>query len=201
MNGRTKKGLKKLVCAGMVILAIVGCAKANLVDSNSVVEDGIEYYIQTNKSVYDLGEDVELLYRITNLTDENRKLGGLSPVWDITVSEQNADDFYPLWSWSLHHPSEPPGPAFLYLDPHESLEITEIWPQIDDNLTRDPGDDTQVPPGIYKVTGVLNPPLIDVNPSAIDVAVDIRIVPEPTSLPLFAAGLPIVYYISRKRRN
>ena len=62
-----------------------------------------------------------------------------------------------------------------------------------------PVDDISVAPGIYKVTGVLNPPLIDVNPSAIGVAVDITIVPEPCSMVLFVGGLLIVKYFNGKR--
>jgi len=79
MASKMKKGLEKLVCAGMVVLALAGCANATLrttlVDSNSIVEYGIEYYIQTDKSVYNLGESVEMLYRVTNVTDGNVKIG------------------------------------------------------------------------------------------------------------------------------
>ena len=38
------------------ILITERSAKANLVNSNSIVEDDIEYYMQTDKDVYDLGE-------------------------------------------------------------------------------------------------------------------------------------------------
>ena len=69
MSGEEKKRMKRMVCAGIVTLVLAGCATANLVDSNSIIEDDIEYYLQTDKAVYDLGENVELLYRITNLSD------------------------------------------------------------------------------------------------------------------------------------
>ncbi len=53
------------------ILITERSAKANLVNSNSIVEDDIEYYMQTDKDVYDLGENVEMLYRVTNLGSED----------------------------------------------------------------------------------------------------------------------------------
>ncbi len=74
MSREAKKNRKKLICAGIVALALTACAKANLIDSNSIVQDDIEYYMQTNKSVYDLGEDVELLYRVTNLGNDESPL-------------------------------------------------------------------------------------------------------------------------------
>ncbi|MCX5637494.1 MAG: hypothetical protein NTX52_07355 [Planctomycetota bacterium] len=42
----------------VLVLGTVRLAKATLVNSNSIIEDGIEYYIQTDKSVYELGEGV-----------------------------------------------------------------------------------------------------------------------------------------------
>ena len=47
MNWEAKKSLKNLICAGLVILAVVIPAKATLVNSNSIIVDNIEYYIQT----------------------------------------------------------------------------------------------------------------------------------------------------------
>ena len=71
MNGEANKSLKKLICAGISILFITTCAKATLVNSNSIVQDGIEYYTQTDKAVYDLGENVEMLYRVANLSEDD----------------------------------------------------------------------------------------------------------------------------------
>lgn len=45
------------------------------VNSNSKVIDGIEYYVQTDKSVYTLGENVEILFRVSNLGDNSLTLG------------------------------------------------------------------------------------------------------------------------------
>ena len=192
MTGRIKKILKKLVCAGIVTLVLVGCAKATLVDSNSIVRDGIEYYIQTDKSVYDLGEDVEILYRITNLTDEEWRVTGAASLRFIFVAPKGAEWFESIWYWV--EPS-PPGTAGFTLQPNGSVEVSVVWPQIDTQGTpHELGDDTQVTPGIYRITGRLKP-------TNTNVAVDITIVPEPGSLILFVVGLPLANYIKRRIRD
>jgi len=193
MGGEAKKKLKKLICTVIVILALAGMeeAKANLVDSNSIVEDGIEYYIQANKSVYDLGEDVEILYRITNLTDQEWTVIGIGPLRFIFVAPEGAEWFDAIWDWG--EPSLP-GPTGFTLQPNGSAEVSAVWPQIDTRGTREPGDDTQVPPGIYTITARLRP--TDTN-----VALDVTIVPEPCSLILFVASLAILNHINRKRRD
>ena len=194
MTGRIKKNIKKLFWAGIVLVILAGHPKdagATLVDSNSIVRDGIEYYIQTNKSVYNLGENVEILYRITNLTDQEWTVLGGGSLRFILVAPKGAEWFDPIWEW--YEPA-PPGPSGFTLQPNGSVEVSAVWPQIDTQGTRDPGDDIPVPPGIYTITARLMP--TDTN-----VAVDVTIVPEPGSLILFVVGLPIVNYINRRRRG
>ena len=170
MTGRIKKILKKLVCAVIVTLVLVGCAKATLVNSNSVFQDGIEYYIQTDKSVYDLGEDVEILYRISNLTDQEWTVSGGAPLRIIFVAQKDAEWFESIWQW--FEPA-PPGSIGLRLEPGQSAEINETWPQIDMQGTPESGDDTQVSPGIYRITGFL---FLHQYPTDTDVSVDITVV-------------------------
>ena len=193
MTGRIKNPLKKLVCAGISILFMTVSAKATLVDSNSIVEDGLEYYIQTNKSIYDLGEDVEIMYRITNLRTEVWEVLAFPPLRDILVAERKGQDFNEIWtlSWFRNYP---PGPRVLRLYPGESSEMNVIWPQIDAQGTRDPIDDISIAPGIYRIRGILYP-------TDVSVAVEITIVPEPGSLILFVVGLSIANYINRRRRD
>jgi len=181
MTGRIKKILKKLVCAGISILFMTVSAKATLVDSNSIVEDGIEYYIQTDKPVYDLGEDVEMLYRITNLRTEMWQVTAFPPLRDILVAARKGQDFNEIWrlSWFRNYP---PGPRVLRLQPGESSEMNVIWPQIDAQGTRDPIDDISIAPGIYRIRGILYP-------TDVSVAVDITIVPEPATIILLALGI------------
>jgi hypothetical protein len=166
-------------------------AKATLVNSSTTIQDGIEYYIQTDKAVYDLGQEVEIRYRITNLTDQQWQVGGVTPGWMIFVAPKGAEWFDGIWEWA--EPG-PPGPTGLRLQPNEFMEISEMWPQINMQGTpHEPGDDIQIPPGIYRITACLK--LTDTN-----VAVDVTIVPEPTSMALFLAGMSIFIAFDRKRR-
>ncbi len=86
MSGIRREKLGRLICAGIATLALAGSAKATLINSNTVVEDEIEYYVQTDKSVYDLGEDVEILYRITNSGTEMWQVIAFTPPRDILVA-------------------------------------------------------------------------------------------------------------------
>ena len=70
MLGKTNQIFKKLVYAGIVasILLAGAAGKARSApDSNSIVVDDIELYVETDKSFYYLGENVEMLYRLTKL--------------------------------------------------------------------------------------------------------------------------------------
>jgi hypothetical protein len=98
MTGRIKKILKKLACVYISILLMTVSAKATLVDSNSIVEDGIEYYIQTDKAVYDLGGNVEILYRVTNVSTDPIDIGMVlrGPWVDFFVT---ADDNTDIWQY------------------------------------------------------------------------------------------------------
>lgn len=68
--------------------------------SNSIIVDDLEYYIQVNDSVYSLGEDVEMLFRLTNLKSEEWIVNSLFPVWDILISENEGENFDEIWNWS-----------------------------------------------------------------------------------------------------
>ena len=70
MNGEAKKRLKKLFFAGISILFITANVKATFVDANAV-DEGLEYYIRIDKGVYDLGEAIEALCRVTNVGIES----------------------------------------------------------------------------------------------------------------------------------
>ena len=187
--------LKKIAFAGIVGLVILAGhpkdAGATLVDSNSIFQDGIEYYIQTNKSVYNLGEDVEILYRITNLRDEELYIMALAPVQDFFVAqEESGQSFKEIWRWGWFNVPIA-GPGVLSLQPNESAEISDIWPQLDWMETWELEDDAQVPPGRYRIYGVVN--RVEM------VNVDINIIPEPCSLVLFATGMSILIYSNKKR--
>ena len=57
MNEETRKNVKRLFFARIIILCLVGYAKATIIDSNSIIKDGIEYYIQTDKGRLRFGRE------------------------------------------------------------------------------------------------------------------------------------------------
>jgi hypothetical protein len=124
-------------------------------NSKTIVEDGIEYYIQTDKSVYELGEHTEILYRISNLTDEVWGVTRSVRIKDIIVEIKEGENFRGVWRYGWEH-SQPPGPQFLILQPGESLEWREPWPQFNMNWAGGRWDYHQAPPGKYRVTGVVD---------------------------------------------
>jgi hypothetical protein len=168
-------------------------AKATLVNSNSLIEDNIEYYMQTDKAVYDLGENVEILYRVTNLRDEEWRVVGFSPMMDITVAAREGEVFNEIWNWSWDK-VHPMGPVVFRLQPGESAEISGIWPRIDLNGSAEIEDHTQVPLGIYRTIGVFYP-------THSSIAVDITIIPEPATLALLGLGLAGLLVRSKKRKH
>ena len=164
-----------------------------------MVQDGIEYYIETNKPVYDLGEDVEILYRITNQTDEEWTVRGVGRIFDVVVESTEEEGFREVWSRYWTSPVMAPGPVLLRLQPNESSGMRVTWDQMDYQLTRNPGDDIEVGPGTYRVLGVL-----DLTPGVADlpyssVGIDITVIPEPGSLWLFSLALLLARRRNRKQ--
>jgi len=196
MNGGAKKNLKTVVCAGIVTLALAGCVRANFVNPNSVVEDGIEYYLQTDKAVYDLGENVEMLYRVTNLTENPVDIGDvlIGPWCDFFVTD---DDNTDIWQWMRVPP--PSGWEMLHLEPYESKELQITWDMISDNATPWVSDDDYpIGPGSYRITGELK--LSGAySDRKVPVSVSIEVIPEPASMLLLGTGLLILLIHKRKK--
>ena len=91
------------------------------VNSNSKVEDGIEYYVQTDKSVYKLEEDVKMLYKVTNLRDEDVTFTfGGSPEWNFWVEKDGEVIWRAVEGWWAE------GTAFT-LAPNEYKEFRYVW--------------------------------------------------------------------------
>ena len=175
--------LKKIAFANLVILALTGYARATLVDSNSIIRDGIEYYIQTDKSVYNLGEDVEMLYRVTNLRDENVTFSFChSPEWNFWIEREGQGVWRAVNGWYAM------GSRFT-LSPGESKEFptykpTYIWDMRD-------SENNLVDIGEYNVIGGLDGGKGEYDSTA--VSVHIKIVPEPTMILLFGlCGLLLI---------
>lgn len=137
-------------------------------NANSIVKDDIEYYIETDKAVYDMRENVQMLYRVTNVGEENVQFiftyGPLDNTCDWMVDE----DELRIWD-NLGRP----GTAvmtYLALEPSQSYEYTHTWDMTDKN-----GD--SISSGNYTVTGVLGyPPSYE---RYVPVSVFINIIQEP----------------------
>ena len=188
------------IVAVVIALGFVGKARATLIDSNSIVQDDIEYYIQTNKAIYDLGENVEILYRVTNWRDEEWTFTCMPPALDILVTAKEGGDSDTIWFWSWSG-IWPTGPAIFHLEPGESLELNGIWSQIDLNDSWEIEDDTQVLPGIYGIGGRIGKSAFNDPISNSLVTLEISIIPEPGSLALLITGSAILHYFNRKRKK
>jgi hypothetical protein len=171
----------------VLVLGIAPIAMATL-NSNSIVEDGIEYYIQTDKSIYNLGENVEMLYRVTNLRDEDVTIPCSRTGEFNLLAEKNGEALWALAHWFLWYS---PG---VELSAGESTHLPPYnWDMKDDlgNL---------IEPGAYNVIGVMyNEPWTGVGPT--EVAVTITVIPEPASLLLFGTGLTGLLARNNKERG
>ena len=164
----------KAIIIMLVLLSVVSLSLAT--NSNSIIDNDIEYYIQTDKSVYNLGEDVEMLFRVSNLIDEDIRFDYMGPLMDFIVEEDNGEYFTEIWHWSWDQ-IYPDGPRVFWLLANESVELDGVWPQINLNGSVEIEDHTPVPPGTYRISGLFTP-------TDISVAVDVTVIPEPGSLSL-----------------
>jgi hypothetical protein len=66
-------GLGAIASAGAPLerYSLEGIDTADFVNSNSVVRDAIESFMRTDRGIYTLGEDVQMLFKITNLTNDD----------------------------------------------------------------------------------------------------------------------------------
>jgi len=124
------------------------------VNSNSVVKDGIEYYIQTDKFVYQMPQDVEILFRVTNLTENPVDIGKVPNceyAWThFVVTDSNSTE---IWEYIRGIP--PCGWTMLHLDPHKCKEYQKTWNMMNDNGTWTKDDDFPIGPGLYNIMGQL----------------------------------------------
>lgn len=122
---------------------------APTVNSNVIVEDGIECYVQTSKSVYTLGENVEMLFRVTNLTGEEVLIPcGRAHEFNLLVQKDGQTIWMKVKGWVGF------SPGVEILD-GESVERGHNWNMKDNN-------DNLVEPGVYNVVGIIYGPLTEV---------------------------------------
>jgi hypothetical protein len=141
-----KKILSKIVFASLVLLALAGTkeVRATCVNSNSVVEGDIEYYMQTDKPVYSLGENVKMMYRLTNLSHINSVTFEFRNMqqWFFEVRKGTAR----IWAWPKW---VNPALSQFTLYPGDVRGYLKEWDMMNDNTG------TIVTPGTYDVIGSL----------------------------------------------
>ena len=171
------------ISALILLLGTAQVARATLVDSNSIVKDGVEYYLRTDKFVYDLGEDVVMLYRVTNLTENTIDLGEalLQPYcyW-FSVRDDDNDE---IWYWPISGPIGS-SPNFV-LSAYESREHETTWDMTEIINPDTPNVRYPVDSGLYTIVGHLQ---LRETEKIVPVSVSIEIIPEPTTIVLLGAG-------------
>jgi hypothetical protein len=172
-----------------VLMLLISPIAMAIPDSNSIVRDGIEYYIQTDKSVYNLGEDVEMLYRVTNLTDVNVTFRfPSSPAWNFWVEKDGEGIWSAVKIWYAF------GTSFT-LTPSEYKEFPDFSPPYVWDMRDDEGNLINV--GEYEVIGGFDAGIAE-NFYYSRVSVPITVVPEPGSFVLLLGGM---FYLTRKRKT
>ena len=174
-------GRRGTIVVGLWVL-IIGAVQPTMAtpDSNSIIVDSIEYYFQTDKSVYTLGENVEMLYRVTNLREEGEDSVTFtfphSPEYQFWV-EQDEEQIWKAIQWRADIPT-----AFTLL-PGE-YRVFPFSSPFNWNM-RDNGNNL-VDLGRYKVIGGLYNGLGTYDYTKVAVSIDI--IPEPSTLILFGVG-------------
>lgn len=165
----------------VVLLWMAAIAIAMPVNSNAVVLDDIEYYIQTDKAVYNLGQDVQMLYRITNLGDEDVTfILPNYPVWNFWVEKDGENIWTAVGGWHYTITEFTLSPGVYREFPDSWFYPPYIWHMRDD-------ENNLINIGEYDVIGGLDGGTVHYDTI---VAVPINVVPEPASFLLFAlAGL------------
>jgi hypothetical protein len=187
--------MKTIISAIGFVILLLGIAPivTAVPNSNSIIEDDIEYYIQTDKSIYDLGENVNIFYRVSNLTNQDIILGDVIDdpfaYYDFRVTQGDN------WMWRYPFFSGVMETIYFSLESYEIKEFQTFW-----NMTNDNGtplqiyDDFPVDPGFYNVVGEV---ALWPKSERLPVSVSINVIPEPTTLLLLGLGAVIL----RKRKK
>jgi hypothetical protein len=171
------------------LLAFVFQNGSLAVNWNSIEVNNVEYYVQTDKSIYDLGENVEMLYRITNHSENSITYSfGRDPVWNFWVEENGNNVWKAVDAW-------------YYVDTEVSLNPDEYveFPNLNTPLVWDMIDNSGVTiqSNVYSIIGGLDHPqgIYDYT----KVNLQIEVIPEPTSIVLFLTGLPFFQLLRNKK--
>ena len=182
-----KTRLWKIILA---ILLLPVCADAT-VNSNSKVLDEIEYYVQTDKFIYQLSDHVEMLYKITNLSEQSITFTlPQSPVWNFWAEKDSAQIWQGWWTGFsvVTHLTIATGESRMF--PMSSENPPFKWNLKDNNGNVVGIDNYDIIGGLYSQSG---------NYDYTKISVPIVIIPEPTSLIFLSIGLPILRVFSRRK--
>ena len=138
------------------------------------------FFLETDKAVYQLGEEVHAVHRLTNEGDADYRARMLSgPAFDLWVLD---DQGAKIWSQHLNFTLNT---WWLTLGPGESIVREYTWDMTDygGNL---------VSPGQYELVGVIY--------GDNDVSTQITILPEPATVGLVLAGCWVLALRRRARR-
>ncbi|MHC4749075.1 MAG: BsuPI-related putative proteinase inhibitor [Planctomycetota bacterium] len=124
------------------LLAFHWLEGVSTVNSNRIVMDGIEYYMQTDKSVYHQGENVQMLFRVTNLRNEAVRISCYQiPGFNFLVQKDNETVWMQVHMFYT-------GGYDVDITTGASKRVSYNWDMKDDN-------GNQVEPGEYNVIGVM----------------------------------------------
>lgn len=188
--------MKRAIIAIAAVLAWGGAREARAVllpvNWNSKVEYGIEYYIETDKAVYDLGEPLQFLYKVTNVTDEN-VLIYCSQSSELNVEIRNSEG-NTIWLLFLGWLQRSAG---VRLAPGESRTLAGYsWDMTRyyDGYPVEPWD--YLEPGNYHVVGIIYNQGWNLyhqgNFVSTEIAVDIMIIPEPATFAFLVGGVGLL---------
>ncbi|MHC4110479.1 MAG: choice-of-anchor Q domain-containing protein [Planctomycetota bacterium] len=135
----------------LIVLTFAATARAattaDVHNANSVVEDNIEYYMQMDKAVYDVRENVQMLYRVTNLRNEDVTIRFGDQVQHYFAVKQGENLIWDAPKVGF------PAASSVVLPPNNYKEYTETW-----DMTDNQG--VLIMLGNYEVTGCLHPVLL-----------------------------------------
>jgi len=205
MNAKGKKSLKRLAFSVTIILILVGYAKetkATYVDANAV-EEGLEYYIRIDKGVYDLGENIELLHRLTNVGNETLNVSefGIYTL-SLELTRPQGDTLFSPY-FGPPFPPMPPGlPYIITLNPGEYIETQWLITSGRWGADREWVEEPFSTVGQYSITSKYDNSWLDPHqgPLALEPdALDFVIIPEPASIFLFVLGLASLLVCKKER--
>ena len=177
MNRREflKKSLEGIIIG---IPLIYNCGKNPVepdLDTNPIIKDGIGYYIQTDKSTYKLEENVEMLYRVSNLRSEEKTflIVVSHPLFKPCNFKVNKDGTK-IWVYYNNYgpvsiPTDyiPTDHSFT-LQPNENKEFYDNWDM------KDTRSGNLVNPGVYDVIGNFRFPPTDDRCVPVSVSININ---------------------------